>query len=56
MDDKMCRVKEVMEISGYSQSKSYNMIKKLKEKYKLKYPEAFISERLLREYLGMNKV
>lgn len=56
MNDKMCRVNEVMEISGYSQSKAYNIIKKLKEKYKLKYTEAFISERLLREYLEMNKV
>ena len=56
MNDKMLRVKEVMEICGYSQNKSYNIIKKIKTKYKLKYTEAFIPEKILREYLGLDKV
>lgn len=56
MNDKMCRVNEVMDITRYSQNKSYNIIKKIKEKYKLKYTEAFVPEKLLREYLGLNKV
>lgn len=56
MNDKMCRVNEVMDITNYSLTKSYNIIKKVKAKYKLSYKEACISERLLREYLGMNKV
>lgn len=54
--EKMLLVKEVMVITGYSQSKSYDIIKDVKAKYKLAYKEAFVPERLLKEYLGLNKV
>ncbi|MCF2624978.1 hypothetical protein I6E17_02150 [Fusobacterium perfoetens] len=56
MNDKMLRVKEVMEISGYSLNKSYGIIKDIKKKYKLKYPEAFVPEKIFKEYLGLDKV
>ena len=49
MSDRMLRVKEVIELTGFSQGKAYNIIKKLKQKHKCKYKEAFISERLFRE-------
>lgn len=56
MSDKMLQVKEVMAITGYSQSKSYGIIKDIKEEYKLKYSEAFVPERIFKEYLGLDKV
>ena len=56
MNDKMVRVKEVMEITKYGQTKSYEIIKDVKVKYKLSYDGALAPERLLRKYLGLDKV
>lgn len=56
MSDKMVRVKEVMEITKYGQTKSYEIIKDVKAKYKLSYDGALAPERLLRKYLGLDKV
>ena len=40
MSDRMLRIKEVIELTGFSQVKAYNIIKKLKQKHKCKYKEA----------------
>lgn len=53
--EKMLRVKEVMEILKYSENKSYKLIKKLKEKNRLFYKESIISEKILKEYFGLDK-
>lgn len=56
MSEKMLRAKEVMEITGYSQNKSYGIIRDIKKKYKLSYTEAFVPENILKKYLGLDKV
>ncbi|MDW8296653.1 MAG: hypothetical protein RMJ97_07180 [Raineya sp.] len=51
---KIIWAKDLMKEYGFSRNKSYEIIKKIKKRYRLEYKNAFVSEEIFKAYINGN--